>query len=63
MGTVALSVPDLPVTVRLALPAAALADAESVSVLAPFALTALNVPVTPVGSPVTLSATLPENPF
>src|SRR5580704_13712668 len=62
MAVVAVRVPDLPVTVRVALPRAAVAPAARVRVPAPLALSAPNVPVTPLGSPDTLRATVPEKP-
>jgi len=63
IATVAVSVPDFPVTVTVAVLAAALDDAVSVMVLVPLAPTAPNVAVTPLGSPDALKATVPEKPF
>jgi len=63
IATVADSVPDFPVTVTVAVLAAALEDAVSVNVLAPLALVAPNVAVTPLGSPDALNVTVPEKPF
>jgi hypothetical protein len=63
MATVALKLPDLPVTVTLAEPAAAVALAVKVSVLVVVAVAGLNAAVTPVGRPVTVRATALLNPF
>ena len=54
--------PDLPVTIAVAVPAAAVAEAVSVSVPA-VAPVELNDPVTPAGNPETLKATVPAKPF
>ncbi len=54
--------PDLPVTIAVAVPAAAVAEAVSVRVPA-VELVDVNDAVTPAGSPETLSATVPVNPF
>jgi hypothetical protein len=60
--TVCVSVPLLPVTVRLAVPAVAVPDAARVSVLTAVVEAGLKLAVTPTGRPLTLSATLPVNP-
>jgi hypothetical protein len=62
-GTVALSVPDFPVIVRLVLQALAVEAAVSVRVAAPVEVTAPNAAVTPLGKPAALNVTVPENPF
>jgi len=56
-------VPDLPDTITVVAPGAAVADAVKVRTLDVVALAALNDAVTPEGKPETLRATLPENPL
>jgi len=56
-------VPDFPVTVTVAAPKAAEADAVSVRTLDVVAVAELKDAVTPEGKPETVNATLPENPF
>jgi len=63
MVQVALRLPDLPVTVTVAAPAAAVALAAKVNVLAVDALAGLNDAVTPLGSPETVRLTAPLNPL
>jgi hypothetical protein len=63
IATVALRVPDLPVTVTAVVPIAALALAVKVSVLAVVALAGLNDAVTPLGSAETVRLTAPVNPY
>ena len=63
IGTVLISVPDVPVTVTVAGPEAADEPAAKVRVLVPEALTELNWAVTPAGSPETLKATAELKPF
>ena len=63
IATVALRVPDLPVTVTAVLPATALAVAVKVNVLAVVALAGLNDAVTPLGSAEMVRLTTPVNPF
>src|SRR5579875_548185 len=62
---VCVSVPLVPVIVSVYVPAAVLLPVATVSVALPPALTdvGLNVPVAPAGSPLTLSPTVPVNPF
>jgi len=55
--------PEVAVTVTVAAPIVAVAVALSVSVLVLVVDAGLNDPVTPVGKPETVSATLPVNPF
>jgi len=55
-------VPLAPITVRLAVPAVAVADAAKVRVLTVVVEAGLKLAVTPPGRPLTLSATLPVNP-
>jgi hypothetical protein len=62
IATVAVRLPDLPVTVTVAVPAAAVAPAVNVRVLDVVALAGLNDAVTPLGSPATVRATAPVNP-
>jgi len=62
MVVVRVSVPLVPVTVTVALPVVAAADAVKVSVLVPVVGFVLNAAVTPVGTPLALSVTLPVNP-
>src|SRR5262249_56293778 len=55
--------PPVPVTVTLAIPVAAVADADRVSMLlVPVADAGLNVAVTPLGNPPALKATAEEKP-
>jgi hypothetical protein len=61
--TVALKLPDLPVTVTVLLPAAALALVTKLNVLAVAVLTGLNDAVTPLGRPAIVRLTAPLNPF
>jgi len=56
------SVPLLPVTVGLAVPVVAVLDAAKVSVLLAVVETGLKLAVTPAGTPLTLSVTLPVKP-
>jgi len=60
--TVALKLPDVPVTVTVAIPAGAVAPATKVNVLALDVPAGLNDAVTPDGEPETVSATVPLNP-
>jgi hypothetical protein len=60
---VAVRLPELPVTVRLAVLAEALEAAVRVRILAPLAFTAPKVPVAPLGSPEIVRFTVPEKPF
>lgn len=60
---VALTLPDVPVTVTVAGPVVAVLLALNVSVLLPVAGLGLNDAVTPFGSADVLKATLPPNPF
>jgi hypothetical protein len=60
--TAALKLPEVPVTVTVAVPAGALAPATKVNVLALDVPAGLNDAVTPVGKPETVSATVPLNP-
>jgi hypothetical protein len=60
---VCVSDPDVPVTVTVALPVAAVLLALRVNVLDPVVLAGLNDAVTPDGSPDALNATLPLKPF
>lgn len=62
MLELAVSAPDVPVIVRLEVPAAAVLPAVRVSTLEPVVGLVPNDAVTPVGSPDTASVTLPENP-
>lgn len=55
--------PDVPVTVTLAAPNAALALAVKVNVLPVVELVGLNDAVTPLGRPETLRLTVPLNPL
>ena len=57
--------PPAPATTKVAAPAGVVAELETVSVDDPeVAIDAgLNAAVTPAGNPVTLSATVPVNPF
>ena len=59
---VAVSVPDVPVTVTFDVPGVAVLLAVKVSTLEPLVGFALNIAVTPLGSPVAASVTLPVNP-
>jgi hypothetical protein len=63
METVALRVPELPVTVTVAAPTAALALATKLNVLAVAVAAGLNDAVTPLGNPETLRFTVLLNPF
>src|SRR5689334_21852339 len=56
------SAPLTPVTVTVAFPVAAVADAVKLSTLVPVVGFVLNAVVTPVGTPLALSVTLPVNP-
>ena len=58
-----LSVPLVPVTVTLKVPAAAVLDALKVTVLVPVVETGLKLAVTPAGRPLAASATAPLKPF
>jgi hypothetical protein len=60
--TCEVKVPEVPRIVNAEVPDAAPLAAVRVSVLAPLAFTALNVPVTPVGNPETPRVTLPVKP-
>jgi hypothetical protein len=60
---VAVRLPDVPVTVIVVLPSAALLLAASVNVLDVVALAGLNVAVTPAGNPDADRLTAPLNPF
>jgi len=60
---VAVRLPDVPMTVTVALPSAALLLAASVNVLDVVALAGLNVAVTPAGKPEAERFTAPLNPF
>ena len=60
--TVALRLPEVPVTVTVDVPAGALAPATKVNVLALDVPPGLNEAVTPVGKPDTARATVPLNP-
>ena len=62
-GTDAVSEPDVPVTVTLAAPVAALLVAVSVSVLEPVAGLVENEAETPLGKPLAVRATAPTKPF
>jgi membrane-associated protease RseP (regulator of RpoE activity) len=55
--------PDVPVTVTVAGPVAAVLLAANVKVLVPVVLVGLNAAVTPLGNPVDDKLTLPLNPF
>src|SRR5215471_1828425 len=59
---VAESVPLEPVIVTVAVPAVAVLDAESVSVLEPVVDAGLKEAETPAGNPLALNATLPLKP-
>lgn len=61
--TVALRLPDLPVSVTVVVPKAALALAVKLNVLAVAVLAGLNNAVTPLGSPETVRLTALLNPF
>jgi hypothetical protein len=63
IATVSLRVPDLPVTVTVDEPAAALALATKVNVLEVAVLAGPNVAVTPVGNPETAKLTALLNPL
>ena len=63
IATVALRLPDLPVTVTVAVPTVALALAVKVNVLAVAVLAGLNDAVTPLGRPETVRLTALLNPF
>lgn len=62
---VCVSVPLVPVNVSVYVPAGVVADVVTVSVEVPDPVTeeGLNVPVAPVGKPLTLNATTPLKPF
>ena len=60
---VAVSVPDVPVTVTIVGPVVAVLLAVNVSVLLPVAGLGLNAAVTPFGSADVLKVTLPLKPF
>lgn len=60
---VALSVPLVPVTVIVLVPAVAVVDAVRVSVLVPVVEAGLKLAVTPAGNPLAAKATVPVNPF
>jgi len=55
--------PLTPVIVSGKVPAGVLAVGETVSVEAPVSKSGVNVPVAPVGSPLTLNVTLPVKPL
>jgi len=57
------TLPEVPVTVAVALPAAAALVAFRVKVLLVVLVGGLKVPVTPVGRPLTEKLTVPVNPF
>ena len=61
-ASVAERLPDVPFTVNVVALSTALLAAESVSVLVPLWLSALNDAVTPAGKPVAVSATAPLKP-
>jgi hypothetical protein len=63
MVVVLFRLPDVPVTVIVDEPGAAVALAVRVSVLAPVVLTGLKAAVTPVGKPDAANATAPVKPF
>ena len=63
MATVAAKLPDVPLTITVAVPAVAAALAVKVRVLDVVVLTGLNKAVTPAGKPEMVMATAPLNPF
>jgi len=63
MVAVCVKLPDVPVTVTVAVPIAAVLLAVNVNVLVPDVLLGLNVAVTPPGKPVADKLTLPVKPF
>lgn len=63
MDAVLFKVPEVPVTVIVAVPAVAELAATNARVLAPVVFTGLNDAVTPLGSPVVTRLTLPAKPF
>jgi hypothetical protein len=60
---VAVSVPDVPVTVTVVVPVVAVPEAVNVSVLLPVAGFVLKDGVTPLGNADVLNVTFPLNPF
>ena len=62
MVVVAITLPDVPVMVTIAVPVVAEPLAVSVSVLVPVVLVGLNDAVTPLGKPDAARLTLPVNP-
>jgi len=62
MVVVAVSVPEVPVTVIVEVPGVAVELAVNVSTLVPVAGLGASTPVTPLGRPDTASVTLPVNP-
>src|SRR6266700_1107892 len=63
IAVVRVSVPLVPVTVTVAFPVVAVPDAVKLSTLVPVVGFVLNAVLTPVGTPLALSVTLPVNPF